>query len=202
MTGNEFAELSAGTVQSRSHGTDGAPHNVGDLLVAIFLDVGEPHDLPLLAAELLERFGKRLAKLRLDVIVDWRNGQRAAARKLLKFIIIGNLLLITSLATAKFVAVQIRYDSIDPREEGRTGFEAFPRLINTNECFLREVACVGLVASQAIGEIIGRLTVPLDRVFQERRLVRRGVVKRLGGCHGPLAFLFWLKAPLRCARAR
>ncbi len=104
---DEFPKLPAGAVQSRAHRPDRAADDLSNLLITALLNVGKQHDSALLRGQLRKGFGNGFAQVTFDILLDWFDRQRRAA-------VVGDFLLITSLSAAKFVAMQIRDDSIDP----------------------------------------------------------------------------------------
>ena len=160
-------------MQPRAHRPDRAADDVGDLLVAIFLDVGEDHDLPLLEGEALpSALDIRSLSCRSDQFLDRLDRPAAAfASESLRGIVLGDLFLITSFSPPKFIPVKIRDDPVDPRKEGGAGLEAAPGPVDANEGLLGQVARIGLVVREPQGIVVGRLAVLVDRALEERRLL-------------------------------
>src|SRR5580704_17645756 len=84
----------------------------------------------------------------------------------------------TSLSSPKFVPVEVRDDSVDPRKKASPRLERPPGPVNANERVLGQVPRIGLVLGQAVGEVVRRLAVFLDRPFEERGLLGRRRLRR------------------------
>ena len=151
---------------NRTHGT---PCDLTDFLIAEAFDIGKQHDLPLLAGEACERLGDRFTEVSVDIFLDWLDCEGASASEQLRLIIFRDLFWITSFTTPKFVPVKICDDPVDPRKEGGPWFEALPRAKDANEGLLGEIAGIGFVASQAVSEVIRRLTIMLDGMLKNAR---------------------------------
>jgi len=73
--GHQPAKKRSRSVEPRSDRSDRTSHDVGYLLVAVLLDIGENHDLALLGGKLGERLGQRLSELTRHVVLDGVDGQ-------------------------------------------------------------------------------------------------------------------------------
>src|SRR5579884_1939861 len=136
-----------------------AAHDFRDLLVAVLLDIGQDDDLALVRRELFQRTRERFAELTLDIILDGSDGQGPLTSERLRGVVLGDLFLITSFFAPKFIAVQICYDAINPRQERGPRLEAAPRPVDADERFLGQVAGIGLVVREAVREVVGCLTI-------------------------------------------